>query len=44
MDDVNQCLECEFYDAEEDRCSAFECGGLGLIEGCPPLPCEEGAE
>ena len=32
---------CEFYDEEEDRCTAFECLALGLMDGCPPLPCEE---
>lgn len=36
MNDVNECLECEFYDPEEDRCTAFECYGLE----CAPLPCE----
>ena len=37
----NECIGCQFYDAEEDRCTAFECWGLGLFDGCPPLPCED---
>ena len=44
MDDDNKCKTCEFYDAEDDRCTAFECYGLGFLEGCPPLPCEKGDE
>ena len=35
MDD-NECLTCEYYDAEDDRCTAFVCDGLC----CPALPCE----
>ena len=38
MMDENECLGCEYYDAEDDRCTAFECNGLE----CTPLPCEEG--
>lgn len=46
MDKDRECVPggCEFYDEEEDRCTAFECMGLGLMDGCPPLPCEEGHE
>lgn len=41
MDDKKKEMECvpggcEFYDPEEDRCTAFECYGLK----CSPLPCE----
>lgn len=32
-----ECEKCEYYDTEDDRCTAFECYGIG----CPPLPCEE---
>ncbi len=39
-DEENKCKQCEFYDPEDDRCTAFECNGLGLFDGCPPLPCE----
>ncbi len=28
---------CKYYDAEDDRCLAFECNGID----CPKLPCEE---
>ena len=31
-----ECLTCDFYDIEEDRCVAFECNGID----CPKLPCE----
>ena len=41
MDEENKCLTCESYDPEDDRCSAFECWGLGFMDGCPPLPCEQ---
>lgn len=40
MENENECQECEFFDPEDDRCTAFECWGIGLIDGCPPLPCE----
>lgn len=33
----NTCIGCEYYDAEEDVCGAFECYGFE----CAPLPCEE---
>ena len=33
--------ECEFWDDEDGVCTAFECFGLGFLDGCPPLPCEE---
>ena len=33
-----ECEGCEYYDAEEGVCGAFECYGLE----CRPLPCEEG--
>lgn len=36
MDDEMMCAECEYYDPEDDRCTAFECNGID----CPPLPCE----
>ncbi len=32
----NECAGCEYYDADEDVCKAFECNGLD----CPLLPCE----
>ena len=37
MDEENTCIGCEYYDAEEDVCGAFECYGFE----CTPLPCEE---
>ena len=40
MDEKNECLECEFFDTEDEICTAFECNALGLFDGCPPLPCE----
>lgn len=36
----NECGGCEYYDAEDDRCTAFKCLVLGFLDGCPPLPCE----
>lgn len=36
-EDGDECLKCEHYDSEDDRCSAFECDGLE----CPQLPCEK---
>lgn len=36
--DEVDCAGCKFYDREDDRCTAFEC--FGVLEGCPPLPCE----
>lgn len=38
MDEIN-CLNCEYYDAEDDRCRAFDCW-LG-VDCTAPLPCEE---
>ena len=32
-----ECVECEYYDTEDEVCGAFECYGLE----CPKLPCEE---
>lgn len=39
-DDLAKCRACEFYDREDERCTAFECNAFGFLEGCPPLPCE----
>ena len=33
----DNCKDCEFYDKEEDRCTAFECWGLGFMEGTPDV-------
>lgn len=30
------CKKCKYYDAEDDRCIAFECNDID----CPKLPCE----
>ena len=38
MDEVN-CLSCEYYDAEDDRCRAFDC--WPGVDCTAPLPCEE---
>ncbi len=38
--DLAKCRACEFYDKEDDVCTAFECFNLGFLDGCPPLPCE----
>lgn len=35
-DDGITCGGCEYYDVDDDRCSAFECNGID----CPKLPCE----
>lgn len=32
------CNECEYYDKEDNYCTAFECNGID----CPQLPCEAG--
>ena len=31
------CSVCDYYNSEDDVCTAFECNGLE----CPKLPCEE---
>ena len=36
----NECLDCKYFDDEDESCTAFECWGLGFLDGCPPLPCE----
>lgn len=33
---MNECDGCEYYNEEEDICTAFVCDGLS----CPELPCE----
>lgn len=38
MDEIN-CLNCEYYDAEDDRCRAFDC--WPGVDCTAPLPCEE---
>ena len=35
-----ECKDCEFYDPDDDRCTAFVCDGLD----CPKLPCEQEEE
>ena len=34
---MNECDMCEYYDREDDRCTAFVCDGLDCDT---PLPCE----
>ena len=41
MDEGKECIGCEWYDQEDDRCLAFECDGLNCDK---PLPCEEKEE
>lgn len=31
------CVDCEYYDTEDEVCGAFECYGIERR----PLPCEE---
>ena len=40
-EDLKRCRECEFYDSEDNRCTAFECWEMGFLDSCPPLPCEQ---
>ena len=37
IDEIN-CHGCDFYDVEDDRCTAFECSGLDCDK---PRPCAE---
>lgn len=37
MNEENECLDCDWYDPEEDVCKAFVCDGIN----CPELPCEK---
>ena len=34
------CENCEYYNKEEQTCTAFECYGVD----CPKLPCERSEE
>ena len=33
----NECAACEFFDHDDNYCTAFECNGIE----CPELPCEK---
>ena len=33
-----KCIDCKFYDVEDDRCSAFSCDPFSCDD---PLPCEK---
>ena len=33
---MKKCIECEYFDSEDEICTAFVCDGLD----CTPLPCE----
>lgn len=36
QDNDMPCMACEYYDSDDDRCTAFVCDGLD----CTLLPCE----
>lgn len=40
MNEISNCVGCKYFDAHNDRCTAFECYGID----CPSLPCEEESE
>ncbi len=33
---MRDCINCEYFDEEDEICTAFVCDGLD----CSPLPCE----
>ena len=36
MNEINECVDCKYYNKDEEICGAFECYGFE----CPELPCE----